>query len=244
MITRKLYLMKNSFFIIFLFFQFSSAQEVVLQGQIIATGNSTQGINIINLVSEKTTVSDENGNFKILAKEADLLVFSAINFEYKRRIISKEDIFSGKITIEVTPKITTIDEVVVTQYKNINAVDLGILSKPAKHYTVSERRLRTATTGLLDPMMNLISGRTKNLENDVQTENKIFVLERLEDFFQDDYFVQKLKIPSDKVSGFKFFIVENNEFTTAIKAKNKLLCELLLIQLSQKYKTLLLDAKQ
>ena len=191
--------MKNKLLLIFIiFFQFSFAQEKIIHGKISAEGNNVEGINIINLVNERSTVSDVNGGFQILAKVEDLLVLTAVNFEYKRKIITTEDVNAKTIEIKMTPKVGQIDEVVITQYKNINAVDLGILSKPAKVYTPAERRVRTATTGLLDPLVNLISGRTKKLKENVQIERRIFLLEKIDDLYEDEYFVEKLKIPDRK----------------------------------------------
>lgn len=237
--------MKNKLLLIFIiFFQFSFAQEKIIHGKISAEGNNVEGINIINLVNERSTVSDVNGAFQILAKVEDLLVFTAVNFEYKRKIITTEDLRGKTIEIKMTPKVGQIDEVVITQYKNINAVDLGILSKPAKVYTPAERRVRTATTGLLDPLVNLISGRTKKLKDNVQIERRIFLLEKIDDLFEDEYFVEKLKIPEDKISGFKYYAVEDAKLVSALNSKNRVLSDLIFVQLSQKYKALLSDEKK
>lgn len=232
--------MKNSLLILFiLLYHISFSQEKLIHGKIVADKNNVEGINIVNLVNEKSTVSDANGDFYILAKAEDLLIFSAINFEYKRKSIDENDLKSKVIEIKMISKVGQIDEVVITQYKNINAVSLGILSKPAKQYTPAERRVRTATTGLLDPLLNLISGRTKKLKENVQIERRIFLLEKLDDLYEEEFFTDKLKIPKPNVSGFKYFAVENQDLTDALNSKNRVLTDLLLVQLSEKYLALL-----
>lgn len=237
--------MKNNFTFLLLFLiQFSFSQEKLIHGKIAADGNNVEGINIVNLVNEKSAVSDANGDFYILAKADDLLVFSAINFEYKRKIIEGSDLKLKVIDIKMTPKVGQLDEVVITEYKNINAVDLGILSAPAKVYTPAERKVRTATTGLLDPLLNLMSGRTKNLKADVQTERKLMLLDRIDDIYEEAYFVDSLKIPAENVPGFKYYAVENADLVKALTSKNRMLSDLLFTQLSQKYKALLSDEKQ
>ena len=247
--------MRNKLLLFFIiFFQFSFAQEKRIHGKIVANGNNVEGINIVNLVNEKSAVSDANGNFYILAKAEDLLVLSAINFEYKRRIISEDDFKLNTIEIEMVPKVGQIDEVVITKYKNINAVDLGILSKPAKEYTPAERRLKTAssydvTLGTsnsvsFDAILNSISGRTTMLKKELEVERKVLLLEKLDYLYEDEFFTEKLKIPSSNVSGFKYFAVENPDLTTAIKEKNKTLSDLILIQLAEKYLKLHADEKQ
>jgi len=67
---------KIKFLLFFLFIiQISFAQEMSIHGRISAGGNSVEGINVVNLVNEKSAVSDYNGEFFILAKAEDLLVF-------------------------------------------------------------------------------------------------------------------------------------------------------------------------
>ena len=43
-------------------------------------------------------------------------------------------------------------EVIVFQYKNINAVALGIISKNQRGYTPAERKLATTSSGRLNPL--------------------------------------------------------------------------------------------
>jgi len=45
------------------------------------------------------------------------------------------------------PLVRLLDEVRINEYKNINAVSLGIISPNTKHYTPAERKLYTATGG-------------------------------------------------------------------------------------------------
>jgi hypothetical protein len=75
-----------------------------------------------------------------------------------------------------------LDEVVIRRYNNINAVSLGLFSKPKIIY--ASRKLRTAgdfkpimLLGLissmpLDPLINKINGRTKRLKKEVILEKK------------------------------------------------------------------------
>lgn len=245
----------NLLFLCCIFFQISFAQEKLIHGKIEANGNFTEGINIVNLVNEKSTVSDANGEFLILAKEDDLLVFSSMNFEYKRKMISKEDVDSGKIAIDMIPKINQIDVVVIEEYR-LDAVDLGILSRPAKKYTPAERRLQTAgdfkpihLIGLLggslqiDPIINAINGRTKRLKGEVQVERKEFLLQQINDAIKDDFYVQTLKIHPDNVGQFKYFMMDSSDFISVLKTKNRVQIEVALIKLSQIYKELQANEK-
>jgi hypothetical protein len=122
--------------------------EKLLHGKIVVESGNVAGVNIVNLVNEKSTTSDSNGEFIILAKADDLLVFSSVNLEYHRKIIDEDDLKSDLITIKMTSKITQLKEVIVNKHPQINAVSLGISAKGIKKYTPAERRLYTANSTL------------------------------------------------------------------------------------------------
>lgn len=239
--------MKNlSFFCFFLiFYTVGFSQEKNIQVKIEANGNNVEGINVVNLVNEKSAKSDANGEFQILAKADDMLVLSSERFEYKRRIITEDDLKSKRIMIKMTPKPGQLEEVVITKYRNINAVDLGILSKPAKEYTPAERRLKTAssydlTVGTynsvsLDAIINSISGRTAMLKKELEVERREIAREKLLMNFDEDYFAEKLKIPTDYIKGFQYYAVEDAAFRQVLNSKNKIAQEILLNKLSTDY---------
>lgn len=189
--------------LLFLFFTFSvfSQKEKLIQGRIIVNDSKLNGVRVINLMNEKEVITDQEGNFNILAKTDDLLVFSAEFLDYMRKIVDESDYIKGAIEVQMTSKALQLDEVEIKDYSKINAISLGILAKPAKEYTPAERRLQTAT-GLypsvnlgamaggslgLDPLMNWISGRTKMLKNALKAEQKEMILERLDYFYTDDF---------------------------------------------------------
>ena len=75
---------KNKIIILTFFISYLNfAQEKLIKGKIVADGNNVQGINLMNLVNEKSTITNSNGEFSILVKEDDLLIFSAESFHYK-----------------------------------------------------------------------------------------------------------------------------------------------------------------
>ena len=239
------------FFVLFSAIAFS--QEKLIQGKITADGNPAEGIDIVNLVNEKSAKSNANGEFQIMAKADDLLVLSSQRFEYKRKIIEESDLKAGKITIEVTPKPGQLEEVVITKYRNLNATDLGILSKPAKELTPAERRLQTASSYdlsvgtyssvSLDAIINSISGRTAMLKKELQVEKREIAREKLSMIYEDEYFTDKLKIPTDFIAGFQYYAVENDKLRSALNAKNKVLSDFLLAEIAPQYLELLADAK-
>ncbi len=228
----------NKLFILFFIVVASKgfAQTAVqIQGVVSVENASAEGIHVTNLVSEKSTVTNEKGEFRLEVKEDDLLVFSAVHLNYWRKSISANDLKNGKIEIIMTPKVSELDEVEVTEYTKINAQDLGIINYKPVSYTPAERRVRTATTGLLDPLLNWISGRTKRLKKDIGIEKKEFMIIWLDDNFEAAVFTDTFKIPKEYAEGFKFYVVEDIDLAQAIQAKNKTRVTFLLGELAQDF---------
>lgn len=227
-------------------------QQKLIEGKIVVKGASTDGIIILNLVNEKETRSNKDGVFTILAKPDDLLVFSAVHLDGQRKIIDQETYDSGRIMVEMTAKIEQLDEVEVTDYRRINAVALGVLTKPAKRYTPAERRLKTATSldatanaGMMmggalsiDPLINWMSGRTKLLKSELKVERHEIALRQLEDLYDKEFYTYKLKINPDYIRSFQYYCIGDHEFVETLNSKNKTLSDFLIGMLAIQYNAL------
>jgi hypothetical protein len=223
---------------LFLFCQMTFGQmagEKLLHGKIVVESGNVGGVTIINLVNEKTTVSDGNGDFFILAKAEDLLVFSSVNLEYYRRIIEAEDLKAEVLNIKMTAKITELEEVIVNKNPEINAVSLGISPKGIKHYTPAERRLYTASSTPIDALLNIMSGRTEMLKKGIEVEKKERLLAKFDVLFENDYYTNTLKIPSDYIKGFQYYCIEDMKFAASLGSKNKTMTMFLIVPLAEKY---------
>lgn len=232
--------MKNSFifFLIIICQVVFSQQEKMLHGKIVVKDAKTSDVRVINLSNDKETLTNNKGEFSILVKPDDLLVFSAEYLDYMRKIVEQEHYDAGFLQVEMTSKITKLDEVVVKNYSGINAVALGILSKPAKTYTPAERRLFGATSTPVDALINMLTGRTKMLENGIEIEKKEFLLEKLDGLYEDDFYLQELGIEKEKIKGFHYYLVEDSRFSEALDQKNKTFATFLIIEIAQKYNVL------
>ena len=137
----------------------------------------------------------------------------------------------------------SLNEVVVKRYDNINAVALGISPKGILHRTQAERRLYAAKSTPVFALINSISGRTAMLKKELEVEGKLSFIDQIDRLFEEDYFRKTLNIPVEYVKGFKYYIVENERFTTVLKSKNKTQIEFVLVALTEKYNEILLDEK-
>lgn len=247
----------NKLFLLVFIYQLTFAQstgEKTIHGKISVASGNVEGVTIVNLVNEKSTVSDSNGEFYILAKADDLLVFTSVDLEFFRKIIDEDDLKQDVVIIKMTSKTTELKEVIVNNNTEINAVSLGISPKGIKHRTPMERKLYTAgdfkpihLLGILggslavDPILNAINGRTAMIKKEIEIEKKERLLAIIDALYKEDYFSTVLKIPTDYIKGFQYYCVEDKKFAAILISKNKVKIEFLLVPLAKKYNEIITD---
>ncbi|CAM4000546.1 hypothetical protein FLAN108750_04380 [Flavobacterium antarcticum] len=218
-----------------------------IQGRISVPNARPSNVLILNLNTEQEVKSDGNGLFTILAQPEDVLIFSNDHLDYMRKLVEVSDFQQSKITVEMTSKLTVLKEVEIKTY---NAVNLGILQKPAKSYTTMERRLKTAgdfkpihLLGLLggsievDPILNAINGKTKRLKKEIILEKNRKRLEEFQDFFPKEELISQIKIDPDQVTEFTYFILDEEEFKTILENREKSKMTFYLIQKHSQFKS-------
>ena len=226
--------------ILFLITQITVGQtgnEQVIYGKIVADSAAVGAIDVVNLVNETATITNSKGEFFIRAKANDVLVLSGANVEYKRKVIEMEDLKLAIVIINMIPKIVELNEVIVNDKTRISSESIGVF-QGQKSYTPAERKLYTARSGILDRPLNWISGRTDRLRKEVVIERKERLLYMLEGVFQDQYYTETLKIPSDYIKDFQYYSIDDPDFVAALKAKNKTMLTFLIKRLALNYKGL------
>lgn len=226
--------------------QVGFAQKVVskeITGQIFEQSSNVEGVNIINNTTQVTAVSDVSGMFSIVVKEGDVLVFSAVNLDPLKRRISVEDLNSTSIVVKMSAKEVELKEVIVNEYANVTAENLGIIPYGQKKYTPAERKVYTATSTSVDKLLNKISGRTAMLKKEVNVEKKEMLFRKMEYLFDHNYYTERLKISEEDIKGFQLYCVDDAEFALSLDTKNKTMSMFLITDLARKYLTILENEK-
>ena len=243
---------------LFLFLAFAAVQvdaqqtsRLLLKGKVTTDVSVLEGIYVINKKTEKVSITNQEGCFKIQAAVGDTLLFKATQFREIKIFLTQKDFEQEILIVKMNPVINQLNEVIVRN--GINAVSMGIIPHGQRVYTPAERRLNTANNlnasanvGTMmggsisaDPLLNWISGRTKMLKKGVAVEKKEMYLRQLENMFSTDFYVNKLKIPSEYVKGFEYYAVENEGFVTILKSKNVATTTFLIGELAIKYKEII-----
>jgi hypothetical protein len=222
-----------------------------LKGIVLVDQLPVEGVHVINLSTEKSTVTKSDGSFSIQVREDDLLTFSAVHLHYWRKSIRKADLEKGFVEINMTIKSIDLENVEVTEYTKINAVSAGIIPKPVKKYTPAERRLKTAGdfkywhllsilggTLPIDPIINKISGRTAMLKKELTVEKKELLLKSLDLIFDDSYYSELLDSPDDYIECFKLYAIEFEEIEEIIVQKKEEVLTFYLLKILEDFQKL------
>jgi len=194
--------------------------EKLISGKIIVADAKPSNVIVLNLTTEKETHSDSLGNFKIIVKVDDLLVFYAPHLDKMRKLIDEDTFNSSLLKIEMTSKIIELDEVVVVDYSHINAYSLGIIPKYIKPLTPAER------------------GKYRSEPRAKEFEENLDAITQLQALYDDDFLEQKLKIEKGMTKAFLFYAVEHKWFLGVVKGKNKMLKTFYLTMLAHRYNNL------
>ena len=137
------------------------AQRSEIKGKLIAS-DDVEGIHILNKTASKFTISNDKGEFTIVAKATDTLFISSLVYENKEIIITEEQENSNSIKIKLEEKVSELDKVVVGKIltgslqsdlensdakTEINFYDLGIPGNTKLPLTQNEKKLHDADGG-------------------------------------------------------------------------------------------------
>ncbi|KAF2518138.1 hypothetical protein E0W68_10390 [Flavobacterium salilacus subsp. salilacus] len=244
-------------YVLFLPFALLSQDRNILQGEVMVGENPISNIYVINATAGAETRTNVDGSFSIDAQAGDKLIFYSPSI-ITREFVLKQEAFKQKpFVVTVTLQAYQLDEVVLNKYGAIDEESLGLVPKDQKQYTPAERRLKTAGEFKpifflgalggalpLDPIINAITGRTKMLKKELETERKERVLEMTNNLYESEtQIAAEYKIPEEYIKGFLYYCVENSEFSEALKAKNDKQAKFLMHVLAEKYHKMM-DTKE
>ncbi|WP_229796775.1 carboxypeptidase-like regulatory domain-containing protein [Algibacter mikhailovii] len=228
-------------FVMLFFSLLSMAQTVEFHGTVVSDAHlDTENIHVINQTSQRYTTTNKDGHFKMVAKLNDTIMFSSIQFVPKSIVISTELMQSKILLVHLEEQINVLNEVLVgkvltgdllsdiqnTEGKApINFYDVGIVGYTGKQATQSERRLHEATTGggfmPLNPILNGISGRTKEIKEHVRIERKDALMRRIRSGLSDEFFVLN-PLDEDVRMDYFYFCMDDKDFMNACNNKTDL----------------------
>lgn len=212
-------------------------QEIdLVRGFVTFNNVPLEKVNVINISNNKYAITDIKGIFYLNAKADDSLQFTFIGYQTITKVLTHNDIFSKNLLIVMKTNSTKLDEVVITNNSKITAFSLGIIQKKITPLSTNERRLKTAGDFKpihllnllggslpLDPILNSLNGKTKNLKKNIEIEKKEASRTYLK-LNYEEYIKTTLKLKNnDDLNRFYYFVVDRKDLLENIIAKNDLL---------------------
>ncbi len=250
-----------SFYVCFAFCQ--STDRVEVTGKIIVSIGDVEGVTVFNASSNKGTITNAKGEFKIKVALNDKIEVSALQFIPFKLSINQDVIDSNTLKVYLVERVNNLDEVVILPYGLTGFLQVDtkntIVMKPVSfsfgsfndfdmsddyHSGVENIAIAQSPKYLADfgqilklIVPSLFKKRSKEEKRAaLTTAMKEPEVSKLFEEFQDEYFNNNYGIPKDKVGAFILFL-ENESFdVTLLRPEN----EMKLIEALQKKSKLFL----
>lgn len=109
-----------SFLLLFFVFQSTFSQtEKLIDGKVLHERFPVGKVEVVNFNSKKTTITNAAGEFSIVVKTGDALLFVSINHDIKKIVVDQNTIDKNNLLISLILKPEQLDEVVVTKLPSI-----------------------------------------------------------------------------------------------------------------------------
>jgi hypothetical protein len=151
-------------------YQFAFSQtEKLLKGVVSSDNFLLQNVDVINKNSQRSTKTNDKGEFVVTVKANDSLLFYAKNYYLKRLKVSKEEIGQNNLQVVMIKKPEELDEVVVEKTHTIklkkdNAYEQGKRDEIDVVKSVEDIKKRTVYDGAIDNGMNFVAIGKKILD--------------------------------------------------------------------------------
>lgn len=225
-----------------------SQTEKRINGKVVCEDYSVQGIEVVNLVSEKTTMTDGNGNFSIFAKADVMLVFVSKNYEYKRLFLDAELINENNFVVSLTKKPEELEEVIIFKVPNIKlSKDKAYEQAKANELALEKAAQHPKPQGVYDgvlinsPDLMRIGGMILSLfiKEKETTKKKIPIFKDLVRLsYNDDFFCKTLQIKPAETALFLEFCDADPKSKTVLESSNPLVLMDFLFEKNVEFKKL------
>ena len=189
--------------------------------------------NVVNNTSRQATITDDEGEFEMLVKLNDRLVFSSVQYQIRSVIVNKEILQKSRLIIDVNEKVTVLDEVVVGPENTEKFLDLKEEEFKRTYYNFdksSKVENQILKAGTFNNGLNFINlykmiakSSSKSGEIDKQLSNVNYKPSNLiREVYDDAFFVKNLGLKKQNISEFllfcddkfpsKFLFKKSNEF--------------------------------
>lgn len=228
------------------------AQDVerkILRGKVIYRNVNVVGVNIVNNTTSKGTATNTKGEYEILAKEGDVLVFSSVQYTIKEITVTDKILKNNRLVVEVKEKVEELDEVVISpenkdkfldfqeeqivKYKDYQFAD-DRYSK-VRNEALDQANFQGANIlGLVGMLLNSIIGKGEKREKEKPIYQRTSFNE-IRSRYKDEFFTKNLNIPEDQIAAFLYYCDDQLPSEDIFTTKNEFLMIDFMVKHSKKF---------
>jgi hypothetical protein len=237
-------LKKILFFILIIQFSYSQNRELI-QGKVIYRNIDVPAANVINNTAQSSTITNDQGEFEIYAKEGDEIIFSSVQYIIRTVRVNKEILENKRIIVQINQRVRELDEIVVTPEDTQKFLDLKeeqfkgfdyIADKSTKIQNVLTDN-RQVVNGLNFVNIFKLLSSIVDAKSDEEKLN-IIPSKVLPYVLEENFFSGVLELESFEINDFLSKLDSDTEMKNLILEKNQFLIIDYLLNKSDTYKNL------
>ena len=226
--------------------QFSFSQErELIQGKVIYRNIDVPAANVINNTSQISTITNDQGEFEIFAKEGDEIIFSSVQYIIRTVKVNAEILNNKRIIVQINQRVRELDEVVITPDDTDKFLDLKEEQFKGFDYLADKS---TKIENILTDNRQFVDGLNfvnifrllSTLVDSKSEEEKLSILpsEALPLILEENFFTEILKLETFEVNDFLSQLDLDQEIKELIIEKNQFILIDYLLNKSDTYKEL------
>ena len=226
--------------------QFSFSQErELIQGKVIYRNIDVPAANVINNTSQISTITNDQGEFEIFAKEGDEIIFSSVQYIIRTVKVNAEILKNKRIIVQINQRVRELDEVVITPDDTDKFLDLKEEQFKGFDYLADKS---TKIENILTDNRQFVDGLNfvnifrllSTLVDSKSEEEKLSILpsEALPLILEENFFTEILKLETFAVNDFLSQLDLDQEIKELIIEKNQFILIDYLLNKSDTYKEL------
>lgn len=226
--------------------QFSFSQErELIQGKVIYRNIDVPAANVINNTSQISTITNDQGEFEIFAKEGDEIIFSSVQYIIRTVKVNAEILKNKRIIVQINQRVRELDEVVITPDDKDKFLDLKEEQFKGFDYLADKS---TKIENILTDNRQFVDGLNfvnifkllSTLVDSKSEEEKLSILpsEALPLILEENFFTEILKLETFEVNDFLSQLDLDQEIKELIIEKNQFILIDYLLNKSDTYKEL------
>ena len=237
-------LKKILFFILVIQFSYSQNRELI-QGKVIYRNIDVPAANVINNTAQSSTITNDQGEFEIYAKEGDEIIFSSVQYIIRTVRVNKEILENKRIIVQINQRVRELDEVVITPDDTQKFLDLKEEQFKGFDYVADKS---TKIQNVLTDNRQVVNGLNfvnifrllSSIVDAKSDEEKLNIIpsEVLPYVLEENFFSRVLELESFEINDFLSKLDSDTEMKNLILEKNQFLIIDYLLNKADTYKNL------